>query len=360
LIPGDSRLTGAVPPLRSLDEVARLLIAPDAGERLSPIGGGDGVLIVDLASSTAEQAQLHRLTLEAALPVLPCVTVAVAPAEQAAEFALIEQVCDVVLPDASALPGFLAGFAHTKIAGLAFAQLLRGAPRRTIHEGLLAESFVYSTLQSGAEFSNWRDARRRRKGSGRTEDGAAVRLDRDRGVLEIYLTRPAKHNAFSRAMRDGLCEALQLAITDLSIESVILRGEGDSFCSGGDLDEFGSFPDPAEAHVIRTTRSPALLLSQLSERVQVEVQGACMGAGAELPAFTGQVVAEEDAFFQLPEVGLGLVPGAGGTVSLPLRIGRQRTAWLGLSGARIDARIALDWGLVDEVRLGHRVAPDAD
>ena len=170
-------------------------------------------------------------------------------------------------------------------------------------------------------------------------------------MLEIYLTRPAKHNAFSRAMRDGLCEALQLAITDPSIESVILKGEGDSFCSGGDLDEFGSFPDPAEAHVIRTTRSPALLLSQLSERVQVEVQGACVGAGAELPAFTRQVVAEEDAFFQLPEVGLGLVPGAGGTVSLPLRIGRQRTAWLGLSGARIDARIALDWGLVDEVRL---------
>lgn len=360
MIPGDSRLTGAVPPLRSLDEVARLLIAPDAGEGLSPIGGGDGVLIVDLASSTAEQAQRHRLTLEASLPVLPCVTVAVAPAEQAAEFALIERVCDVVLPDASALPEFLAGFAHTKIAGLAFAQLLRGAPRRTIHEGLLAESFVYSTLQSGAEFSNWRDSRRRRKGSGRTEDGAAVRLDRDRGVLEIYLTRPAKHNAFSRAMRDGLCEALQLAIADPSIESVILRGEGDSFCSGGDLDEFGSFPDPAEAHVIRTTRSPALLFSQLSERVRVEVQGACMGAGAELPAFTRQVVAEEDAFFQLPEVGLGLVPGAGGTVSLPLRIGRQRTAWLGLSGARIDARTALDWGLVDEVRLGHRVAPDAD
>jgi len=288
------------------------------------------------------------------------VTVAVAPEEQAAELALIEQVCDVVLPDASALPDFLAGFAHTKVAGLAFAQLLRGAPRRTIHEGLLAESFVYSTLQAGAEFSNWRDGRRGRKGIGRTEDEAAVRLDRDRGILEIHLTRPAKHNAFSRAMRDGLCEALQLAITDPSIESVILRGEGDSFCSGGDLDEFGSFSDPAEAHVIRTTRSPALLLSQLSERVQVKVQGACMGAGAELPAFTRQVVAEEDAFFQLPEVGLGLVPGAGGTVSLPLRIGRQRTAWLGLSGARIDARTALDWGLVDEVRLGHRVAPDAD
>ena len=65
-----------------------------------------------------------------------------------------------------------------------------------------------------------------------------------------------------------------------------------------------------------------------------------------------RVVAEENSFFQLPEVGLGLVPGAGGTVSLPRRIGRQKTAWLGLSGQRIDAQTALAWGLVDEVRLG--------
>ena len=55
------------------------------------------------------------------------------------------------------------------------------------------------------------------------------------------------------------------------------------------------------------------------------------------------------AFFQLPEVGLGLVPGAGGTVSLPRRIGRQRTAWLALVGRRLAAEEALAWGLVDEV-----------
>ena len=366
MIPGDSpkgpgsESGSARVASRSLDEVAGLLIAPDAGEQLSPIGGGDGVLVLDLEASDVAQAERHRATLEAALPVLPCITVAVAPREQAEAFAPIERVCDVVLSNASEVEPLLAGFAKTPIAALAFAQLLRGAPRRTIHEGLLAESFVYSTLQSGAEFSNWRDARRRREARASQDDGPVLRMERDRGDLEIYFTRPGKHNAFSRGMRDALCEALQLALADPSIESVILRGEGDSFCSGGDLDEFGSFPDPAEAHVIRTTRSPALLLSQLSERVRVEVHGACIGAGAELPAFTGHVLAEEDAFFQLPEVSLGLVPGAGGTVSLPLRIGRQRTAWLGLSGARIDAQTALDWGLVDEVRLGHRVPPGAD
>jgi len=79
------------------------------------------------------------------------------------------------------------------------------------------------------------------------------------------------------------------------------------------------------------------------------VHGACVGAGCELPAFCRRVCAREDAWFQLPEVGMGLVPGAGGTASLPGRIGRQRTAWLALSGSRIDAAKALRWGLIDEI-----------
>ncbi len=87
----------------------------------------------------------------------------------------------------------------------------------------------------------------------------------------------------------------------------------------------------------------------MSGRVTAHLHGACIGAGIELPAFVGRVVADPDSRIQLPEIALGLIPGAGGTVSLPRRIGRQRTAWLGLTGARIDAPTALAWGLVDEV-----------
>jgi enoyl-CoA hydratase/carnithine racemase len=61
------------------------------------------------------------------------------------------------------------------------------------------------------------------------------------------------------------------------------------------------------------------------------------------------VVASEDAWFQLPELSMGLIPGAGGTLSLPRRIGRQRTAWLALSGVRLDAATALRWRLVDAI-----------
>jgi enoyl-CoA hydratase/carnithine racemase len=74
-----------------------------------------------------------------------------------------------------------------------------------------------------------------------------------------------------------------------------------------------------------------------------------VGAGIELPAFAAHVVAHPGAFFQLPEIGMGLIPGAGGTVSLPRRIGRQRTAWLALTGRRLDAPTALAWNLIDEV-----------
>ena len=367
MIRGDLPGEGAVPHW-SVAGLGRFLVAPDAGEQLAPLGGqaqrGPGALVLALDASGAQEIAQWGGVLREQLPILPCVTIALASADVssgAAEYRALRTACDVVLTSTEALPELLAGFAETPVSALAFAQLLRGSEQRSVYEGLVAESFVYSTLQSGAEFRRWLEARRSRgaRWLRRTppidEPAQACRMERDRGRLEIRLTRAHKHNAFSRAMRDGLAEALQLALADPTIEELVLSGEGESFCSGGDLDEFGSFPDPAEAHAIRTTRSPALLLSRLRDRVRVEVHGACIGAGAELPAFAASVVAREDAFFQLPEVGLGLVPGAGGTASLPRRIGRQRTAWLGLSGARIDARTALDWGLVDEVRLGQHV-----
>ena len=353
-------MTGqAGPPLLSAAEFGELLVAPDAAEQLSPIEG-PGCVVLDLSTSTRTSSGSARERLHSQLPTLPCVTVALlgdgdvgSPGESLAT------LCDVRVSDRAGLDRLLAGFSDTPLSGLAFVQLLRSASSSSIYAGLMAESFVYSTLQAGPEFERWKSARRR-KGRRISKPGSACRLERDRGRLDIRLTRPDKHNAFSRAMRDELCEALQLVLADPSIEAVVLSGEGPSFCAGGDLDEFGSFPDPASAHATRTTRSPALLISRLAGRIRSEVHGACIGAGAELPAFTDRVVADENAFFELPEVGLGLVPGAGGTVSLPRRIGRQRTAWLGLSGARIDAQTALDWGLVDEVRLAERREIQAD
>ena len=150
-------------------------------------------------------------------------------------------------------------------------------------------------------------------------------------------------------MRDELSAALQLAVDDSSVRRVVLRGQGASFSAGGDLTEFGSVDDAGIAHIARTTRSPGLLLSQISDRATAEVQGACIGAGIELPAFCAHIHAQEDAYFKLPEVALGLIPGAGGTVSIARRIGRHATAKIALSGITIDAHHALNIGLIDKV-----------
>ena len=81
----------------------------------------------------------------------------------------------------------------------------------------------------------------------------------------------------------------------------------------------------------------------------MHVHGTCVGAGVELPAFAARVVADPETTFRLPEVGMGLIPGAGGTVSITRRIGRQQTACLALLGEAIDATEALALGLVDEI-----------
>jgi enoyl-CoA hydratase/carnithine racemase len=79
------------------------------------------------------------------------------------------------------------------------------------------------------------------------------------------------------------------------------------------------------------------------------VHGQVLGSGLEMAAFCGSVKAHRDSVFGLPEMSLGLIPGAGGTVSVTRSIGRWRTAYLVLSGRTIDARTALDWALIDAI-----------
>jgi hypothetical protein len=255
---------------------------------------------------------------------------------------------DVVLAeDDPMLPAIVEQATRCPVAAVSLAVLLRGGGGRTVDDGLAAESAVYSTLQAGAEFAAWRATRG--APSLPPDPEPPVLTSREGDELHIVLNRPHRHNAVTMALRDALSEALTLAAADDSIRAVHLSGNGPSFCSGGDLGEFGSFPDPATAHVTRLTRSPARLAHLIADKLHVHLHGSCMGAGIEVPALAGHVVAAPDTVIALPELGLGLVPGAGGTASIPRRIGRQRTAALALSGARIDAPTALAWGLVDEV-----------
>lgn len=233
-------------------------------------------------------------------------------------------------------------------AAVALALLLRGGDQRSIAEGLVAESATYAALQGGADHRAWLSASPRPRPAGDDVGRPPVAVERDGDVLRVTLDRPERRNAYSAAMRDALVEALAVPAADPRVR-VELRGAGPSFCSGGDLDEFGTATDPSAAHRIRLRRSAARSIAAVAGRVTAYVQGACVGAGVELPAFAGRVVAAPDTRFWLPEVAMGLIPGAGGTVSVPRRIGRQRTALLALTGAPLDAETALAWGLVDEI-----------
>ena len=221
--------------------------------------------------------------------------------------------------------------------------------------GVVTESLAYSTLQAGPEFARWLDER----GPARMPDIAdPVQAQREGDTLRINFNRPQRHNAFSTDARAALLEALAVALLDPSVTGIVLSGNGPSFCSGGDLAEFGTFADPASAHLARTRHSPALALDALTARLgracRAEVHGAVMGSGLEMAAFCGWVAAQDDSVFGLPELGLGLIPGAGGTVSVTRRIGRWRTAYLVLFGHTIDAGTALAWGLVDATYAGNQ------
>lgn len=236
--------------------------------------------------------------------------------------------------------------ARSPRAALACGQLLRHTAGLGTEAGLAAEAAAYSMLLSGPEFQRWLSAR----GDAPGPDAAGeplVAFDRAGGRLSIELNNPRRRNALSFAMREELLAALQLAELDPSVTEVRVSGAGPAFCSGGDLAEFGTADDLPAACLVRLARAPWRIMDHIGDKVTVRVHGACIGAGIELAAFAGRVEAAPDAFFALPEVGMGLVPGAGGTVSVPRRIGRWRAGWLMLSGARLDAGSALRWGLVD-------------
>ena len=244
------------------------------------------------------------------------------------------------------------------LAALTLVQVLRSTATLPAEQALDLESLAYGVLQQGAEFASWqRTYQAPRPSSNESEE--PILLTRQGDVVQATLNRPRSRNALSCEMRDAWVAALSLLDADPAIRVLKVAATGKCFSVGGELAEFGSAPDPATAHWVRTVHSPARLALRHASKLRFEIHGACLGSGIELAAFGQYLIADPTAFFQLPELNLGLLPGAGGTVSIPRRIGRQKTAWLALSGRRIRARTALAWGLVDEVRpLSERTVSD--
>ena len=340
-----------------LAEALELLSHPYAGEDL---GLADcPVILVGLTADNLSQWPSPEMA--GMVKSTPAVMVASLPDDcESADSSKLAELCepfDIVLasddvPAPLAMPPgeldqIAAAASASPAAAVALVQLLRLSEGRSTADGLVAESLAYSTLQSGPQFQAWLGIQPSRLVPNNPEP--AVQAERTGSTLRLTLNRPERHNAFSAEMRDGLVEQLRAAWADPSLDGIVLDGAGPTFCSGGDLAEFGTTPDPGTAHRIRSVRSAAFWIDRLAAKTRAMVHGTCVGAGVELPAYAHDVAAHPDTTFRLPEVAMGLVPGAGGTVSIARRIGRQRLCHFALTNTEIDTACALSWGLIDRI-----------
>ncbi len=320
--------------ISSADVLDRLSV-PGGREAFSPLGDAPFVLL-DIDGAPSADLDDH-------LRSLPCPVIGVGRAD-----APLANATDVVVEHLQDAEPLVRNIEAHPLAAATLVQLLRHNEQTSVSNGLFAESLAYATLQGSGDFRAHLEER------GHTPQPApspepAVRITREGDILKLILNRPDHRNSYSMAMRDGLTEGLHLLAADARLTKAIISGEGRCFCTGGDLEEFGLAEDPARAHLVRSTRHVGLLIHEQASRVECHVHGACIGSGIELPAFAHRIVAAEKTFFQLPEINMGLIPGAGGTVSILRRIGRHRTAYLCLSAKRITAPTALEWGLIDSI-----------
>jgi hypothetical protein len=306
----------------------------DVEQTAAAIAGSDRVLVGVARSGAPDPGWA---------PLLTALDLTLVPVGQERDGPETVAVAD---PWAAALALRAAALANPQ-ATTVLAGLLRWTGTLDVPAALDAESLAYSTLLGGPEFAAWLRRRGPRPLPPSAEEPVLLRREGDR--LRITLNRPERRNAYGRELRDALVSALEVVSWDDGIVHVVLDGAGPSFCSGGDLDEFGTAPDPVTAHLVRTRAGAALPLHKVADRVEVRLHGACVGAGIEVPAYAHRIVAAPDTRLRLPEIAMGLIPGAGGTVSIPRRIGRWRTLHLALAGEFIDAGTALSWGLVDEI-----------
>jgi enoyl-CoA hydratase/carnithine racemase len=328
---GPDDLTGPIPPW---------------DVRLDP--GMVGAAVIDGSAADWRAASGRAAALADDLRDAPVVTVAVVRGEDAGgSGAAAARGCDL-LASPEELDDVLAALERAGAPALVAAQLLRGSV-----SPLTAESFAYSMLLGSEDFAAWRATTA--GGCAGDEQEPRVRVERVGTAWRLTLTRPRRHNAFDRRMREELCDALD-AIASAPPAPVVLVGAGPSFCSGGDLDEFGAAASPVAAHLVRSGRSVARRLARIGPRLVAGVHGRCIGAGVEFAAYARRVVATPGATFALPELAIGLNLGAGGSVSIPARIGRHRTLALLLSGEAIAAGTALEWGLVDEIVAEHELS----
>jgi len=190
---------------------------------------------------------------------------------------------------------------------------------------------------------------------------ADVAVVDDGAVRRITLTRAAKRNAMTIAMFDAVTEAVEGAVADDAVRVVVIRGDGDHFCSGAEIGTGGARdattgerpPKPRTGHLQRNLRaSPHRMVRALFEAeipIVTGVQGYAAGIGNALALAGDHVVAARSAVFWVPFVARGFTPDSGSTFLLPRLIGVARAKEMILRGKQVDGALAAEWGLVSQV-----------
>jgi enoyl-CoA hydratase len=282
---------------------------------------------------------------EAWLNRLPCPSIALTNAP------LLLKGFDLSIASAAEAERLEAAVDANPLAATVLMQTLRLTEQLPMQAGLVVESLAFATLQQGEEFQRWLAAlpKGAQASAPKPESSPPVIVERGGDMLDILLNRPSGRNEIDVEMRDALFEAFALAAMEDEVTRVHVRGAGDSFSIGGALSDFGRVGSGAAGHFIRSERLPARMLADHGHKYHFHLHGACVGAGVEIALFGGRVTASPTTFLRLPEISMGLIPGAGGCVSVTKRIGRQGAAWMMMTGQRISARTALKWGLIDGI-----------
>jgi 3-hydroxyacyl-CoA dehydrogenase len=164
----------------------------------------------------------------------------------------------------------------------------------------------------------------------------------EQSIAVITINNPPV-NALSHGVREGIYKGIETASQDDSVTGIVIYCEGRTFIAGADISEFGSAPKEPHLPAVLT------LLDQSNKPVVAAVHGTALGGGLETTLCCNYRVASADAKFGLPEVHLGLLPGAGGTQRLPRVVGVEKALSMVTSGAPIGANEALESGLIDMI-----------
>ncbi len=181
------------------------------------------------------------------------------------------------------------------------------------------------------------------------------------GIGYITLNRPKALNAYNIKMRDELYEVLGAIKDDPEVEVVILKGAGDkAFCAGADLTEFLTAPPPIFARRARFERDVWGRFLSVEQPVIAAMHGYVLGSGIEMSLCCDIRLASDDARFGLPEPGLGIIPAAGGSQTLPRTLGSAAALEILMSGRWIDAKEALKLKLVNRILPCPELLPTAE